>query len=191
MAGGEARAEVRSFATSALKAGCAAPPLVGPANTVLADSVESVSVSVPLLVIGEPEMVKMGVVDPSESATLVTVPVPPAVAHAPSPRRNVDEEHVPLNSEMRFDAAAAATDVPFPNNKPVTDVLSVIAGVVPGFATVPAKPFALATDTLCTQFEHVALVALPGDLISAVATHAMPASNAPTNNRFIIFPTPA
>jgi hypothetical protein len=46
--------------------------------------------------------------------------------------------------------AAALIAVPFPFSKPLTVVLSVIAGVVVAVATVPANPFAVTTDTLCT-----------------------------------------
>ena len=40
--------------------------------------------------------------------------------------------------------------VPLPFNTPVMDVVSVIAGVLVGLATVPAKPLAETTETLCT-----------------------------------------
>lgn len=47
-------------------------------------------------------------------------------------------------------ATAAKMAVPLPLSKPVTEVLSVIAGVVVAVATVPAKPLAETTDTLVT-----------------------------------------
>lgn len=63
-----------SAETRARKVGVAAPPEVGPANTVLAVSVASVIANVPLVVIGEPETDKKeGTVSPTE----VTVPDPP------------------------------------------------------------------------------------------------------------------
>ena len=63
----------RSAATRARNAGCAGAPLVGPAHTVLADSVALVIANVPEVVIGEPLMLNsVGTV----MATLVTVPVP-------------------------------------------------------------------------------------------------------------------
>ena len=46
--------------------------------------------------------------------------------------------------------AAAEIDVPSPLRIPLMDVVKVIAGVVVALATVPAKPFALATDTVVT-----------------------------------------
>lgn len=45
---------------------------------------------------------------------------------------------------------AAAIAVPLPYNTPEMLVVSVIAGVVVGFATVPAKPLVDTTDTLVT-----------------------------------------
>src|SRR5262245_58529895 len=66
----------RSAATSDLKVGVAAPPLVGPAKTVFALSVVKVTAKVPLVVTGEPATLKMlGMVSP----TLLTVPPPEAV----------------------------------------------------------------------------------------------------------------
>jgi hypothetical protein len=41
--------------------------------------------------------------------------------------------------------------VAFPLRTPVMDVVRVIAGVVVGFATVPARPFADTTETLVTD----------------------------------------
>jgi hypothetical protein len=46
---------------------------------------------------------------------------------------------------------AALIAVPFPFSTPVMVVLTVIAGVVVAVATVPANPFAVVTDTLCTE----------------------------------------
>lgn len=61
----------KSAVTNALKAGCAAAPVVGPAHTVLAVSVAFVIAMVPLEVIGEPETLNsVGTV----TATDVTVP---------------------------------------------------------------------------------------------------------------------
>jgi hypothetical protein len=45
---------------------------------------------------------------------------------------------------------AAEIEVPFPLITPVTLVVSVIAGVVVGLATVPAKPFADTTEAELT-----------------------------------------
>ena len=59
----------RSFVTKALKAGAAAAPVVGPAQTVLAVWVASVTVKVPLVVMGEPLTEKIPGID---KATLVT-----------------------------------------------------------------------------------------------------------------------
>ena len=47
-------------------------------------------------------------------------------------------------------SAAAAIAVPLPTKIPVAEVVSVIAGVVVGLATVPAKPLAEATETVVT-----------------------------------------
>ena len=44
----------------------------------------------------------------------------------------------------------AATAVPLPYKMPEMLVVSVIAGVVVGFATVPAKPLADTTETVVT-----------------------------------------
>jgi hypothetical protein len=62
----------RSAPTKARNVGVAAEPVVGPAQTWLADWVARVPVSVPDVVIGEPETVKM--LDGNASPTLVTVP---------------------------------------------------------------------------------------------------------------------
>jgi hypothetical protein len=63
----------RSVATKARNVGVAAPPLAGPAKTVLAVSVVRATARVPEVVIGEPATVKkLGTVIP----TLVTVPPP-------------------------------------------------------------------------------------------------------------------
>ena len=51
------------------------------------------------------------------------------------------------------EALAALTDVPLPLSIPVIEVESVIAGVVVGFATLPAKPFEDATETDVTDPE--------------------------------------
>ena len=45
---------------------------------------------------------------------------------------------------------AAEIAVPFPLSTPVTDVVSVMAGVVVDVATVPAKPLAVTTETEVT-----------------------------------------
>src|SRR5574337_1510372 len=71
----------RSPATKARNAGCAGAPLVGPAHTVLADSVAFVTASVPLVVTGEPESENSAGM---ESPTLVTVPVPTPPGRSPS-----------------------------------------------------------------------------------------------------------
>ena len=47
-------------------------------------------------------------------------------------------------------AVAAEIAVPLPFSTPVMLVVRVIAGVVVAFATVPAKPFAETTETVCT-----------------------------------------
>jgi hypothetical protein len=168
-----------SAETSERNVGCAAAPVVGPAKTVLAVSVLSVSVSVPLPVTGEPEMVKMGAVDPSANATLVTVPLPPpAAAHAPSPRRNVELEHVPVHSPMTFADVAAAIAVPFASSNPVIVVVNVISGVVVEFATDPAKPFAVATATLVTVPDPDPPDPLGGDLMMALAVNGSMRSSA-------------
>src|SRR5271166_7184227 len=71
-----------SAATSARNVGCAAAPVVGPAQTVFALWVALVIASVPAPVIGEPPTVKSA---GAVSATLVTVPAPGIIedgAHA-------------------------------------------------------------------------------------------------------------
>lgn len=83
--------------------------------------------------------------------TLVTVPVPAlGVAQAPSPRKYVVEEQVPVQRPYTFAAVAAAIAVPLASKSPVMLVLMVMAGVVVELATVPAKPLPLVTDTLVT-----------------------------------------
>lgn len=64
----------KSAITNALKVGTAAPPVVGPAYTKLADCELDVNVNVPVVVTGEPETLKM---DGADNPTLVTVPPPP------------------------------------------------------------------------------------------------------------------
>src|SRR5574340_131726 len=63
----------RSPATKARNAGCAGAPLVGPAHTVLADSVAFVTASVPVVVTGVPATENSAGM---ERPTLVTLPVP-------------------------------------------------------------------------------------------------------------------
>jgi hypothetical protein len=63
-----------SAATNARNVGAAALPVEGPAKTVFAVSVAKVPVNVPEVVTGEPLTVKIA---GRESATLVTVPLPP------------------------------------------------------------------------------------------------------------------
>ena len=58
--------------------------------------------------------------------------------------------------------------VPFPDNTPVAVVVRVIAGVVVAVATVPAKPFALTTDTEVTVPEVAGLAQDGGDPVVAV-----------------------
>jgi hypothetical protein len=81
-----------SAATSALNVGAPATPS-GDANTRLAVWDANVNDSVPLPVTGDPVTLK---IDGALSPTDVTVPPPPGVAHAPSPRRNVVAFAVPL-----------------------------------------------------------------------------------------------
>ncbi len=72
-----------SAATRARKVGCAAPPEVGPAHTVLADSFALVIASVPEPVTGEPETLNStGTVCPTE----VTLPTPDPLETAVSVR---------------------------------------------------------------------------------------------------------
>lgn len=52
---------------------------------------------------------------------------------------------------------AADIAVPLPESMPVTLVVRVMAGVVVAVATVPAKPFAVTTETLVTVPEPDAL----------------------------------
>lgn len=76
-------------------------------------------------------------------------------ANVPSPRRNVVVlfggvgTAPPTVDDMAGKSmlAAALSAVPFPFNNPVMVVLRVMTGAVLGVATVPAKPFAVATDT--------------------------------------------
>lgn len=60
---------------------------------------------------------------------------------------------------------AALIAVPFPFSNPVTVVLNVIAGVVVAVATVPANPFPVVTDTLCT---------VPNTLLAAASSVTTP-----------------
>jgi hypothetical protein len=53
-------------------------------------------------------------------------------------------------ASVKFPGLYADMAVPFPWRTPVIVVDNVIAGVVVGFATVPAKPFAVTTETLVT-----------------------------------------
>jgi hypothetical protein len=77
---GVVSAVAMSATTMPRKLGCAAEPVVGPANTIFAACVARVSVSVPVVVTGDPVIVKIGVVEPSANATLVTLPDPPPTA---------------------------------------------------------------------------------------------------------------
>src|SRR5512135_968068 len=63
----------RSAATRARNVGCAGAPVVGPAHTVLADSVALVTARVPAVVTGEPLTLNSAGID---RPTLVTEPVP-------------------------------------------------------------------------------------------------------------------
>ena len=74
-----------SAPTSALNVGAEAAPVVGPAQTALADWVASVPVSVPEPVMGEPVTVNIAGRD---RATLLTVPEP-AVVHDVLPEPSV------------------------------------------------------------------------------------------------------
>lgn len=65
-----------SPATNARKVGVAAPPLVGPASTLLATWVNSAGVKVPAVVIGDPPTVVLNMIPSPVIATLVTVPAP-------------------------------------------------------------------------------------------------------------------
>lgn len=65
-----------SAAASERKVGAAAPPLLGPANTVFALWLSKDRASVPDVVIGLPDTSKMA--DGADNATLVTVPAPAA-----------------------------------------------------------------------------------------------------------------
>jgi hypothetical protein len=85
MTGGVVRAVVKSAETIPRKVGVAAPPEVGPANTVLAVWVARVMVKVPAVVTGEPETVKIA---GAARATDVTVPdpdPPPISFHTAAP----------------------------------------------------------------------------------------------------------
>jgi hypothetical protein len=57
-----------------------------------------------------------------------------------------------------------------PDNTPVAVVVRVIAGVVVGLATVPAKPFALTTETVVTVPEVAGFSQLGGEPVVAVRT---------------------
>src|SRR5574340_1687323 len=70
-----------SAATRDRKVGCAGAPLVGPAQTVLADSVAFVTASVPLVVTGVPATENSAGI---ERPTLVTLPVPTPPGRSPS-----------------------------------------------------------------------------------------------------------
>ena len=72
-----------------------------------------------------------------------TAPVPPVIVMPSVP------------ASVKFPVVAADMAVPLPCNIPVIEVLSVMAGVVVGLATVPAKPFALTTETVDTPLPHI------------------------------------
>ena len=85
--------------------GAAGPPEAGPAKNVAADCVARLPVSVPDVVTGEPETLK---IPGRESATLVTVPVPGGVAQVQSPRRKLVDEGVPVHPEKFAGTAPSA-----------------------------------------------------------------------------------
>ena len=72
----------RSVATRDRKAGVPAPPLVGPAKMLFCPVLASVAVSVPLVVTGDPDTVR---IDGRERPTDETVPVPPEAAIVSEP----------------------------------------------------------------------------------------------------------
>jgi hypothetical protein len=82
---------------------------------------------------------------------LALAPVP--LFKFPTAKLPVMLEEVPVVFWLRvgkLEGMAVATEVPLPYRIPVTVVSMVIAGVVVGFATVPAKPLAVTTDTEST-----------------------------------------
>lgn len=74
----------------------------------------------PAPVTGEPVTLSpVGTVRP----TLVTVPEPDGVAQDPSPRRNVDELHVPVHRLITLLFAAVVKPEPLPSTRPFSDVV--------------------------------------------------------------------
>ena len=94
--------------------------------------------NVPALVIGLAGLA----VSPVPAVILVTVPLPPGVAHVPSPRRYVDELGVPVTG-------LAAGAVTLPSKVPL------VGPAMPANNSVPVEPF---------QFGKYPLVLLPGPL---------------------------
>ena len=66
--------------------------------------------------------------------------------------------------------AAALIAVPLPFKTPVTLVVRVMAGVVVAVATVPAKPLAVATETLVTVPLVAGAAQVGAPLVVAVRT---------------------
>lgn len=84
-----------SAATMVLNVGAVGPAEDGPDKKVFAACAISDGANVPLLVIGEPEIVLLNIIPSPVIATLVTVPAPAGEAHTPSPLRYVPDEGAP------------------------------------------------------------------------------------------------
>jgi hypothetical protein len=82
--------------------------------------------------------------------------------------------------------------VPLPDNTPVAVVVSVIAGVVVGLATVPAKPFALTTETVVTVPPVAGFCQLGDEPVVAVRTcPVVPAASQDGTPLFEVIKTPS
>jgi len=104
------------------------------------------------------EAVKLALVPPLAKGN---IPVTPVVRGRPVPLVSTTAEGVPSAGVIRVGlvfkttlpvpvVVAAEIAVPLPCSIPVMVVDKVIAGVVVGFATVPARPLADTTDTVVT-----------------------------------------
>ena len=150
-----------SASTSFRNAGCAALPLVGPANTVFAVCVFNVMSTVPVVVTGEPLTVYIGVVDVSLKATLVTpvfaivIEPAPFVMLIPVPAVKVALTGAalvePINNWPFVGAVVEDTKPPVPEYKNAFAVLPETVNVVAAVI----EPGALNVDGILNTIEPV------------------------------------
>lgn len=108
----------RSAAVIARRPRAPAAPLGVARNSLAGSPLAKLSAKVPAPVIGEPDTENT---EGAVSATLVTVPVPAGVWQLPSPRRYVEELHVPDQSAITFAAVAGVIAlVPLAATSPVS-----------------------------------------------------------------------